>query len=34
LDLSFQVLYRLHNGVNRVYSNKVRRLPGQAVFLH
>jgi hemin uptake protein HemP len=27
-------LYRLHNGVNRVYSNKVRRLPGQAVFLH
>ena len=28
------VLYRLHNGVNRVYSDKVRRLPGQAVFLH
>jgi len=27
-------LYRLHNGVNRVYSDKVRRLPGQAVFLH
>ena len=26
--------YRLHNGVNRVYSDKVRRLPGQAVFLH
>jgi hypothetical protein len=28
------ILYRLHNGVNRVYSDKVRRLPGQAVFLH
>ena len=26
--------HRLHNGVNRVYSDKVRRLPGQAVFLH
>src|SRR5258707_9503321 len=25
-------LYRLHNGVNRVYSDKVRRLPRQAVF--
>jgi len=29
-----RLLYRLHNGVNRVYSDKVRRLPGQAVFLH
>jgi hypothetical protein len=41
-EIAFQVpgiahavnLYRLHNGVNRVYSDKVRRLPGQAVFLH